>query len=96
MLLNDFEVAHVANCYYNELSKDVVRRVNLALAFTGETTVVLLDDPTYEIDPSARRSIWKTLKIMKKERCIILCTRSVQEAEYCSDRLAIMNNGMRF
>ncbi|XP_044739757.1 ATP-binding cassette sub-family A member 10-like [Chrysoperla carnea] len=93
MLLNDFEVAHVANRYYNELSKDVVRRVNLALAFTGETTVVILDDPTYEIDPSARRSIWKTLKNMKKERCIILCTRSVQEAEYCSDRLAILNNG---
>lgn len=43
------------------------------------------------MDPISRREIWTILLDLKKEkRTIVLTTHHLEEAEYLSDRIAIM------
>lgn len=37
------------------------RKLSVAIAFVGESKVVVLDEPTSGVDPYSRRSIWDLL-----------------------------------
>lgn len=37
------------------------RKLSVAMAFVGESKVVVLDEPTSGVDPYSRRSIWDLL-----------------------------------
>lgn len=37
------------------------RKLSVALAFVGDSKVVILDEPTAGVDPYARRGIWDLL-----------------------------------
>jgi ABC-type multidrug transport system ATPase subunit len=69
------------------------RKVNLGMALTGDSEVVMLDEPTSGMDPEARREIWDLLEETKKKRTILLTTHYMEEADVLSDRIAIMVNG---
>ena len=43
------------------------RKLSLAMALTGKTKILYLDEPTSGMDPVSRRSIWDILKELKKE-----------------------------
>lgn len=55
--------------------------------------MILLDEPTSGMDPTARRSIWDMLKKYKEGRIIILTTHYMDEADVLGDRIAIMSQG---
>lgn len=38
------------------------RKVSAAIAFIGRPSVVILDEPTTGMDPSARRYLWTVIK----------------------------------
>ena len=42
----------------DQLSGGQRRRLSVALAFIGNSKVVILDEPTSGVDPAARRQIW--------------------------------------
>ena len=46
------------NTPVSQLSGGQRRRLSVALAFIGGSRVVILDEPTSGVDPSARRLIW--------------------------------------
>ena len=58
-----------------------------------KTKVVMLDEPTSGMDPSARRSTWDLLQTEKIGRTILLTTHFMEEADLLGDRIAIMANG---
>ena len=55
--------------------------------------VVLLDEPTSGMDPSARRFTWDLLQQQKEGRTILLTTHFMEEADILGDRIAIMAEG---
>lgn len=55
--------------------------------------VVMLDEPTSGMDPSARRSTWDLLQSEKVGRTILLTTHFMEEADLLGDRIAIMASG---
>lgn len=59
----------------------------------GNSKLVLLDEPTSGMDPTARRAIWDMLKKYKEDRIIILTTHYMDEADVLGDRIAIMSQG---
>ncbi len=65
----------------------------MAIAFIGDSRLVYLDEPTSGMDTSSRRHIWEMLKNYKHDKIIILTTHFMDEADYLSDRIGIMNEG---
>ena len=71
------------------------RKLSLAIALTANPKVILLDEPTAGVDPSARRKIWSSLSHVRSVRgcCIILTSHSMQECENLCSRISIMVGG---
>ncbi|KAG1652003.1 ATP-binding cassette sub-family A member 3 [Nymphon striatum] len=64
-----------------------------ASIFFKTSIIVMLDEPTSGMDPSARRSTWDLLNQQKKNRTILLTTHYMEEADVLGDRIAILANG---
>ncbi len=75
------------------LSGGMKRKLHLGISLIGESSVVLLDEPTSGMDPEARREIWDLLSGFKKDRTVILTTHFMEEADVLGDRIAIMAGG---
>jgi ABC-type multidrug transport system ATPase subunit len=70
------------------------RLVGMATALIGSPPVLILDEPTNELDPVARRRVWDMLMRRRSEgTTIILVTHNVLEAERVVGRVAIMARG---
>ncbi|CAG8486112.1 3807_t:CDS:10 [Ambispora leptoticha] len=75
------------------LSGGEKRRLSIAIALTGDSKVVFLDEPTTGLDPDVRRTIWSIIANAKQGKTIILTTHSMEEADALCDRLGIMAAG---
>ncbi|KAI9562460.1 hypothetical protein GHT06_009893 [Daphnia sinensis] len=75
------------------LSGGMKRKLSVGIALCGESKVVMLDEPTSGMDPSARRSTWDLLQSEKVGRTILLTTHFMEEADLLGDRIAIMASG---
>lgn len=62
-------------------------------ALIGDSKIILLDEPTSGMDPTARRRLWDMLKRFKQDKIMILTTHYMEEADILGDRIAIMVNG---
>jgi ABC-type multidrug transport system ATPase subunit len=75
------------------LSGGMRRKLAIAIAFVGNTRLVLLDEPTSGMDPHARRELWQFLRQEQRGRCIVLTTHSFDEAELLGDRVLMLARG---
>ena len=76
-----------------ELSGGMKRRLSLGISIVGNPSIVFLDEPTTGLDPENKRQIWDILSNCKSNKCIILTTHLMEEAEVLSDRIGIIVNG---
>eukprot|EP00002_Diphylleia_rotans_P030496 TRINITY_DN6270_c0_g1_i4.p1 TRINITY_DN6270_c0_g1~~TRINITY_DN6270_c0_g1_i4.p1 ORF type:complete len:1633 (-),score=415.86 TRINITY_DN6270_c0_g1_i4:245-5143(-) len=79
--------------YSRTLSGGQKRKLCVAIAFTGGTKLIFLDEPTSGMDPFSRRAIWDLLQNLKSGRTIVLTTHFMDEADLLGDRIAIMSRG---
>ncbi|XP_068605723.1 phospholipid-transporting ATPase ABCA3 [Brachionichthys hirsutus] len=75
------------------LSGGMKRKLSIGIALIGDSKVVMLDEPTSGMDPSARRATWDLLQGEKRDRTILLTTHFMDEADLLGDRIAIMAGG---
>jgi energy-coupling factor transporter ATP-binding protein EcfA2 len=60
----------------------------------GRPSVLILDEPTNELDPHNRRLVWDTIRQRNAEGAtVVLVTHNVLEAERVIQRVAVMNSG---
>ena len=77
-----------------ELSGGMKRRLSLGIAFVGKPSIIFLDEPTTGLDPQNKRQIWDILSNNKNDnKCMILTTHLMDEAEILSDRIGIIVKG---
>src|SRR6202020_552234 len=86
-MLNDLALENKSENYSTELSGGMKRKLSIAIAFIGNSTTVILDEPTAGVDPFARRAIWDLILKYKSGRTIVLSTHHLDEADLLSDRL---------
>ena len=69
------------------------RKLSVAIAFSGGSRTVILDEPSAGVDPNGRRSIWDLLFKFREGRTIVVSTHHMDEADVLGDRIAIISNG---
>ncbi|XP_040357872.1 phospholipid-transporting ATPase ABCA3-like [Ixodes scapularis] len=55
--------------------------------------LVVLDEPTANMDPDARREMWELLLKVRRQSAVLITTQHMDEADVLGDRIAIMANG---
>lgn len=76
------------------LSGGVQRLTSFCMAVIAPGELVILDEPTNDVDPIRRRYLWDYIgNITRDGTSIILVTHNVLEAEKVVDRVAIMDKG---
>ncbi len=94
-LLDRFGLGSVADRPMFKLSGWQQRQTALLASLVGDRPVLILDEPTNELDPTKRRQVWDYLWELNQQRgtTIILVTHNVMEAEQVVERVAIIDQG---
>ena len=94
-VLNQINLKEKQKVYVEKLSGGQRQRLALGIAMLNNAKLLLLDEPTTGLDPSARRDIWDILINLREKHNIslILTTHYMEEAEYLCERIVIMDKG---
>jgi len=78
------------------LSGGLQRRVELAKALLNDPELMILDEPSTGLDPSARKEFWGHLETLRKTQgmTVLATTHYLEEADRC-DRLLILDQGQK-
>jgi ABC-2 type transport system ATP-binding protein len=77
------------------ISGGVRRLVAFCMAAVVPGRLVILDEPTNDVDPLRRRAIWQEVQnLAKRGAAVLLVTHNILEAERVVDRLAIIDQGI--
>ena len=92
--LNQLGLWEKRNVQSMRLSGGMKRRLMIARALIHEPRLLILDEPTAGVDIELRRSTWRFLTNLNRERVtIILTTHYLEEAENLCKNVAIINHG---
>ena len=91
-MLESLGIAHLANRVPHKLSGGEKRMVSLAGVLITDPDILLLDEPTANLDPRARRRVINFLQ--QSNKTIILATHDLDMALDICSRALIMNNGV--
>jgi ABC-2 type transport system ATP-binding protein len=76
------------------LSGGVGRLTSFCMAAVAPGRIVILDEPTNDVDPLRRKLLWEQVRLLAEGgAAVLLVTHNVLEAERSVDRLAIMVQG---
>jgi ABC-2 type transport system ATP-binding protein len=94
-LLSRLGLAGKRDAPARDLSAGLKQRVALARALVHDPQVLLLDEPTTNMDPVATRGVRDLIVESSRERgrTVLLSTHNLAEAEELCDRVAIMRFG---
>src|SRR5215510_12792332 len=94
-LMEELGLAEFAQRYVNKLSGGMLRLTNFAMALMGRPRLLVLDEPTNELDPHKRQIIWMMIGRLNREQgtTCVLVTHNVLEAEKVIQRVAVMHGG---
>jgi ABC-2 type transport system ATP-binding protein len=94
-LLQEFDLAHLRHTKCGLLSSGEQTRAALAKALLNKPQLLLLDEPTASLDPSAAQLIRAKIKSLATEdHCGILWTsHNMHEVEEVCDRVLLLSHG---
>ena len=93
-LVKLFKLDKVLDKKTKNLSGGWQRKLSLAIALINKPKILFLDEPTLGLDVISRKELWNILESLKGKMTIILTTHYMEEVEYLSDRIGIINNGL--
>jgi ABC-2 type transport system ATP-binding protein len=92
-LLEALDLAEIADRPV-PMSGGMARLTGFCMAAVVPGQVVVLDEPTNDVDPLRRRALWELIRgLADNGAAVLLVTHNVLEAERCVDRLAIVAGG---
>jgi ABC-type multidrug transport system ATPase subunit len=93
-LLATLQLEGIRDRQLRKLSGGQRRLVQLGMTFVGRCPVLILDEPTADIDVALRQRVWDLITQRVQEgAAVILVTHDVAEAERALQRVAILDRG---
>jgi ABC-2 type transport system ATP-binding protein len=93
-LLDGLEISEWAHTRGETLSGGVRRLVAFCMAVVVPGKLIILDEPTNDVDPLRRRLLWGEVRSLADQgSAVLLVTHNVLESERTVDRLAIIDHG---
>lgn len=93
-LIDVLEIGEWAEQRGETLSGGVRRLTAFSMAAVVPGQLIILDEPTNDIDPLRRRLLWQEVRrLAENGTAVLLVTHNVLEAERSVDRLAIIDRG---
>jgi ABC-2 type transport system ATP-binding protein len=93
-LLVDVGLEAKRDADFKVLSGGQRQRLSIALALIGTPEIVIFDELTTGLDPSARRDTWRLIEAVRDRGVtVVLVTHFMEEAERLCDRVAVIDAG---
>jgi ABC-2 type transport system ATP-binding protein len=93
-LIKALDIGEWENTMGQRLSGGIKRLVGFSMVTVWPGRVVILDEPTNDVDPLRRRLLWEQIRLLAQRGCaVFLVTHNVMEAEKSVDRLAVISAG---
>lgn len=93
-ILNALDIEQWADQAGNKLSGGLQRLTSFAMAVAYPSDIILLDEPTNDVDPIRRKLIWQYMRKLAKEgHMIFVVTHNLLEVEQYTDRYILLNEG---
>jgi ABC-2 type transport system ATP-binding protein len=93
-IMEELDLGDLGNRQIRKLSGGQRRLTQVGMTLIGNLPVLILDEPTADIDPALRARIWDLLETRARDgAAILLVTHDVLEAEHVLGRVAIVDKG---
>ena len=60
------------------------------MSLVGDSKVIILDEPTANLDLIAKQKVWDYINTIKNDKCILVATHNIEEADYLSDTICVI------
>ena len=95
-LLEEFDIAHLAEHRFGSLSSGERQRTALARSLMCEPEILILDEPTSSLDLGGREYVLSSLNTVAEKTTPILVTHHVEEIPPAFTHVLLMKNGKVF
>ena len=93
-LLESLDLIQWADTPAQKVSGGVARLTAFAMTTVVPGRLVVLDEPTNDVDPVRRRLLWQRIRSLADDgAAVLLVTHNVREAERVVDHLAVLDQG---
>lgn len=93
-LLQEWQLVEVAHQAVGTLSGGMRQRVALAIALLSDPPLLLLDEPTSNLDAQTRREVWGLLRRLKEAgKTLLFCSHRTEEVFQIADRVIVLEEG---
>lgn len=93
-ILADLSLEQWADQSGDKLSGGVQRLTSFAMAVVCPPPIILLDEPTNDVDPVRRKLVWQYMrKLAQKGHIIVIVTHNLLEVEAYADRFLLFEHG---
>lgn len=93
-LLNTLDIMQWKNRGGEKLSGGLRRLTSYAMAVVAPAPVLLIDEPTNDVDPVRRPLIWQSLRRLADDgHIVIVVTHNLIEVERAADRYVLLQDG---
>ena len=93
-LIDALDLGEWARTPAQKISGGVARLTAFAMCAVVPGRLVILDEPTNDVDPVRRRLLWDQIRLLAEAgAAVLLVTHNVREAERAVDRLTILDHG---